>query len=162
MKKKYEESGKSKKYYDLQNHYRYTMMMEWFVIHGSIAEMKNNDTLYIVLDRYVINRNSAKEVYEFLSNNIYQHFDITKTSLEADRLRERELREFRIDIYYNLTPKEKIEVDIHDFGSDEWNSIIDGRVDVYLDPYEILDLEENTEKKDIHPEVNDEGWNDDF
>ena len=41
------------------------------------------------------------------------------------------MREERINIYYNLTPEEKLEIDKFDFASDEWNTEISLRAELY-------------------------------
>jgi hypothetical protein len=154
------------KYINLQKHFRKIMLKEWLVYHKQMKIYKDDLTLFKVLDDYIEDKETATTVYEFLEDFMwfYKNFDISKISVEKERMRIQELREFRINIYYNLTPEEKLTIDKFDFGSDEWNQEVDSRSEILI-PDQNLESMEYTEYSDYKPwdegDPDDEGWNTD-
>ena len=107
------------------------MKREWEMLHGTIEN--TNIDIYKVLDDYIVDTETAEDVYDYINHYIdmTKYFDISIISIENKRIKEQELREERINIYYNLTPEEKLEIDKFDFASDEWNTEISLRAELY-------------------------------
>jgi hypothetical protein len=109
------------------------MKKEWNMIHGVMDKYDNNIDIYEILDDYIKDTETAEDVYDFINHyiNMTKYFDISLTSIDNKRIMDQELREERINVYYNLTPEEKLEIDKFDFGSDEWNTEISLRAELY-------------------------------
>ena len=103
-----------------------TILDTWNINH--MIYHKSSD-LFKVLHEYIKNKKTSDEVYEFLNEQLsfYQNYDISRKSHEIEQMKLSDLYEERINVYYNLTPEEKMEIDKYDWRSDDWINVIDAK-----------------------------------
>ncbi len=96
---------------------------EWLIYHSYQSDLN----IWKLLDNYIKDRNTSDEVLNFINYMVEfsQYSDIDLNKIEKQKLRELELKEDRINIYYHMTPDEKLDMDRYNFGSEEWNTRID-------------------------------------
>jgi len=91
-----------------------------------------NKNIIQIFTIYVTNEKKSDEIIKKILE--YKKFndisDISKSSIELAKIKKLETRQERINIYYNLTPQEKLEIDRFTFGTDEWNDQIDMRKEI--------------------------------
>lgn len=118
-----------KKYRGFQNEIISTMYKEWRVFAGT------NDGSIDAMIKFVMTKETAMKLNDFLVNqiNLYSYYDVSQLSVEKEKIRNREQREYRVNVYYKLTLEEKLEIDRYTPFTEEWNAIIDaiGEKDKY-------------------------------
>ena len=167
--KRYEDQGRENKdqflYY--KNTLLNTMKKEWIFMKKLDDSDKNIIEIY---NDYIINVKTAKEIYKSINyySTLFNTMDISETSVEREKIKLMEIRDERMNIYYNLTPEEKLELDKLIFGSEEWNNEIDNKleIDEYINS---IDAERNLKKIDTESNYiysgnnpDDDEWNYDF
>lgn len=130
-------------YLSRQFHILNDMLREWNMRH----DMNSGKNLYDVLNLYIKNDKDAKEVYEYLRKHIdmYKLIDVSDKSIEYDKIQQQELNENRINVYYNLTPDEKLAIDKFTAWSDEWKEELDARLENYMHASELIKKEQEDE-----------------
>jgi hypothetical protein len=134
-------------YLSFQKYIWNSVLDEWNLLH---SDMKNKKGLSDTLMEYIISKKTAEEVFGFLvdSINYYKNYDISRISVEKEKMELQELRVMRMNIFYNLTPEEKLELLQYEFGSDEWNKRIDSVVEMDLG-VRTIEKEENIDDANI-------------
>lgn len=137
MREKYEDEikygnidkeGHLNEYLSMQKYILDVILREWNFSHRNL---QNKDSLMDTLSKYITNRKTAREVFDFLDKQIkyYSNYDISKSSVEKEKIELQELRDMRMNVFYNLTPNEKMELNKYEFGTDDWNRKLDSMMD---------------------------------
>lgn len=151
-----EGNGDISSYESIQQYLVNIVGIEWMTFHKAIKADNFIDNML----KFIVNIDTANEVNNFLNKKIefINAMDVSQTSLQQEKINKQLQQQERINIYYNLTPEEKIEIDRFKFGSDEWNDQIEKRGQRIEIPT-IVETEETTTDSMNLEDIDDEGWN---
>ena len=104
------ESDHYNQYQSLRKYLTYISAIEWQLINK--IEIRHGD-LWNLLIQFSKNTSKVKKVIKFLNKKIkfFSNLDISEFSVQNTKLNEIEDREQRFNIYFNMTPEEKLRFD---------------------------------------------------